>query len=348
MVAARLIAWPVGKRIDRDGPRPSLLTASAGLLGSGLLFSLQPNALSATLQILCMCIGSSVLNIAFRVLTARSVRAEDHSSAFALMSSASNAGIVLGPVASLWLLKIDNQSGIGLTSACFALLGAAFLVRLSTVQACRNQARHNETEAPRFTLSCLQHGAIYANLILSWSYIQALVIALASISDHQFGSVDAATVFFAAQALTVVPLLPVAGRLLKRTDLGAQIFFFHLGCALIPAAIFPFALATREYAALAAIALALVITVGEALSMPTLDTIVAGSSARDRQGRAFGHMATAQAVGMALGTGLSSLLTVEPPILSMSAMLLLSASVGFSASILLMIAGRARPWRANA
>lgn len=343
LVAARFFAVPLGGQIDRRGPRSSLLAALLVLIGSGLFFSLRPNMLSAAVQIVCVCLGSAVFNVGFRVFTMKTVRSRELTSAFAALASANNVGVVVGPVSSFLFVDAGAPFGVGVTSACLAAL-ATILICL--VQSAEDRVRPNgEADARQegtFSLSSIQRMVIYINLTLSWVYIQALVIALSDISDKKFGSVKAATLFFVVQAATVIPLLPLAGGILNRAKTSNQMAIFHFGCLLIPLSIVPFALVSGGHAALAAVVLALLVTIGEALSIPTLDTLIARSVPHERRGRAFGHVASAQAIGMAIGTGFSSLVTLDPPLLPISEMLLVAGLMGFTMSLVCLLLGKSR------
>jgi MFS family permease len=352
-IGGRMLALPAGRMIDKFGARfvvASLLIAIT--LTSCLQLIIAPRMV-LILVIIMLAIAAPIFNIGFRVLVTQTIAAGQLSLAFGWLGSFVNLGIIVGSGSAGLLLAYLDQIQILLLVPILALAALSLLPFMAKERAAEsavtkaiglNKPNRSETAV----LSRQQFRGVMLNTIVVSAHIQILIIALADYAYRKFGVTGYAATFFSIQAAMVIVVFPLFGFFTQQLSTMQRLKIYHLGSVLVPISLLAFAVFPAAYPFLAIVMLAVVITIGEALSMPSLDVLITNSSKTTKLGRAFGKLITVQTIGMGVGTILSAALTYDTLVgLNSSVILSIYAAVGTVIAIAIAATARMNVNSAN-
>ncbi len=288
-VAARVLALPAGRLIDRLGPEAFITWSSlaCALAVAGLYVVPSGADVAACALILARNTASSAQTIAYRVAirraaTSASVRV------FSDLGVAMNLGAILGPM----LVALSGLTGS---------LAVTFALHLAAC-ACAPRGTRIATAVVAPAVARVRHAAwagFVASYLVFWIVLQQISLALSYYCDHALGSAKLASVYFAIQGALVIPGMLVVGRKLALRDHHRM--FFASGLVLC-AAYVAFGACGTAFPLARVVALAVLMTVVEVLAIPIADALVVALAPADQLGAAFGELALVQALGIGLGS----------------------------------------------
>ncbi|WP_188911825.1 MFS transporter [Salinarimonas ramus] len=309
-LAGRLLSWPIGRLTDRVGAGSLLRWVAAATLAIGLWALVAPSAGSALAFLLGLATLNPTANIALRVLVATSNRPRRRSLAFGLLGSAKTIGIAAGPALVGLLFAPDAWNVIVGTALASLALALALLPGANRANGCVQPGTVQGRPRGGAALPVGVPAMIAAIWLLVWTGLNAITVGLATLFAVHHDDLRAAATFFVVQSLLSAVLLVAAGAVLARADLHARTIVFATAATGVPVALLVLGLAPVGSALVVALVVAMIIAVSEALTVPTLDTIVA-ETAGGSLGGGFGRLATLEALGAAAGLALAAGLAIE-------------------------------------
>ena len=308
---AQLISAPVWGRVsDRYGRRPALLIGLLASAAAYVVFGFADSLLLLFLSRFVQGAGGGTTGVA-QAYVADTVRPADRARALGWLSSATAAGLIVGPIVGTAAGMLGTAAP-GFLAAGLCLINAGFAwrwlpeSRVAEPEAAAPAAPRRAMWAP--ALRVLTHpGAPVSRLI--WIYGVAM-LAFSGITavlplylEASFGVTERTFGFFLAYfgvlslVMRILLLGPIVDRLGERGTVRVGCVVLMLGCLLYPA---PGSLL------LLAILVMPLVPVGTALLFPSTTSLIAGRTARSELGVTMGVAQTfggvARAAAPIIGT----------------------------------------------
>lgn len=302
LLVSRLLAVPAGRLIDRHGPGPFILGSNLASMGAitGLIL-IPPDAIEAVILLLlvrgAMASGQGV---AYQVLIRRRSDEASLVKNYAHLGIAANLGVIIGPLAASYggsasvvplLLPLVFH-----TASAFLALGIGTEQEPAPATGGEAEPATNMEAGPGLSVPFL---AAYA---VQWVLLQQIILSLAYFCTNVMRDERLSGFFFALQGALIIPTLYVAGRYLGLVGEKRRALIFILGCVILAASYLIFGTLALAFPLYSIIALAVILTAAEALSVPIGDAYIASSGRARSLGSTFSLIALLQSVGMALGS----------------------------------------------
>lgn len=301
-----------GRMSDRLGRRPVLLFSIGGSVISYLLFAFAP---SLTLLFISRAVaGAMAANVsAAQAYVADVTTPEERARGMGLIGAAFGLGFVFGPalagIVSYWARAFgaDSQLVLGLAAAGFSfldLLLAGALLRESLTPELRARAAHSAGSRTERMLTALRHPAIGLPILLfflttlAWSQLEP---TLARLGQEELRLSDAEIGYTFAYLGLIVAIVQggFAGRMARRSGETGMIM---AGTILLAAGLFLIPLARGVPGLLAVL---LVVGLGQAMTMPGVQSLISRHAAATDQGSILGvtqgFSSLARVIGPAAG-----------------------------------------------
>lgn len=304
---AQLLSAPIWGRVsDRYGRRPALLV---GLLGSGIAFVVFGFANSLWLLFLSRFIqgaGGGTTGVA-QAYVADTVRPADRARALGWLSSASQAGVIVGPMIGLGAVKLGSEVP-GLLAAGLCAINIFFAWRWLPESKAEtpSQASRRKVWAPAWEV--LRHPAervsqliwIYGMGMFGFAAINSVLplylAARFGVTEHTYGYF---LTYFGVLSIVIriVLLGPVVKRLGERGTVRLGCVALIIGFLLYPTA--------SSIWALVALVMPL-IPLGTALLFPSTTSLISGFTRKEEIGVTMGVAQTFAGVARAIAPLLST------------------------------------------
>lgn len=325
MAAPKVIGNPLlGVASDRIGRRPVLIGCTLGMLGSSILWALAPGLVVLGISRLVAGIFGAQASQASAVV-ADVTKPEQRSRGMALIGAGFALSIILGPPLGGIVSQVYGPAAVGWLCAAIQLVSLVSIIALLP-ETHRRQNSNPRADASatnaRTAKSTISANALTAYVVtfLSGAALSLLGPTLAAVFDKHF-ALDEFAAGLAFTGIGLVGALAQGGlvrSLSKRvsdTRIAASgLFITAIGFVALAYALFG-AIAGESgadgavRASLLGYSVGLVIvTIGTALSTPTVSAIVSNASAADQQGRALGIQQGVGALGRAASAGLGGVL----------------------------------------
>lgn len=298
----RLVGYLIARLGHRlDWAHVARVAGVIAVLASASGFVFHDTAILAVGSICLLGAANTVITIALRsgvVVTER-----NYPLAFGNLGVANNLGIIIGPlIAGLCVSRLGVET-------LFPVSGVQYLIALAVIYFARS-GNNIETSAATlrttaasiepFPNRCLLVLFFLSNALI-WATLYQLVMLLAPYAEAVTGSSGYASVFFITQSTTVIVLAPICGRMLSGKDIHILMRFFFIGAALLPISLL--CLSSLALSPLLILVLiALIVTLSEALAVPSGGAILLRLVKSDRVGGMFGVLSLAEGAGLLLST----------------------------------------------
>ncbi|MEO1702612.1 MAG: MFS transporter [Pseudomonadota bacterium] len=337
LIGGRLLAWPIGAWVDQSGAKRPIINIALATTGAFIASWIWTDGWIFLISVIGIAVLNPLTNVALRTLVAHRSAREDHTQVYGWLGSVKTMGIAAGPAMSgVLLLFAPVEYIICLTTALCALsLLTAFGLQdaqphpigIEQPDPALSTAGDIRTKTPGISITLWF--ALIAQWALIWCCLYTLTLSVAPYFDVKFADISPAAVFFVVQSLLSAALLIFAGHGMRNLSQKALGFVFSIGAVLPPVAlllagIWPTNLPFGN-AIWLSLMLAIIISVSEALTVPTVDTIAATQS-KKTTGRRFGQLTSAEVLGMALAGAVAWFITRNPTVDAMSSSWVLSGT----------------------
>lgn len=224
---------------------------------------------------------------------------------YANLGVAINIGVAIGPMFAILFLDPTDNNTVFYFAAALQLCGALIMMAAKFEEHELNIKEEKKAEVTDKSSKLLLIAMFFIS-VASFGYIHQLILVLAYYSSASWGTTDYAGWFFIGNAVLVLPLLPLAGRIVKEFSLQAMFYWYLIALTMLPvtyvlyATMVPFPIAATLF-------LIVALSIAEAIQGPISGALIPRIVSSSVYASGFSFMAMAQVVGFGLSSALLSL-----------------------------------------
>ncbi len=247
------------------------------------------------------CFG--VFYVFFRVIFSNLGTNESAVRYHSYMGSANNIGMVVGPLIFATFLKMEKIENIFLVFCILAILSLCFMCFVLEKKTKIFPAQVGVSHK-RLLLYVFVMNAIY------WALLQQIVLNLVVYYKDYFNNVTTGAYFFSVQAIMAALLLPIISRKFEKYNPLSLYKTFIIGGIIMSIGYVTAGLSNNVW--IFTISLAILLTLGEAFSLPTINAVVTKTASGSQElGKAFGFLGLTQGIGIIIGHSIGGIIYLQ-------------------------------------
>lgn len=258
--------------------------------------------------------ATSAVRVGFSSSVADLTTKEASSQVFAMLHSSANVGFAMGPLLNAYWVQREDYSRAFLVPIVLYLIAAGLVVAGIGGDVGRTERAPEQGDSA--TAALRQYGAFGLAFIIAVMIViffngirlQANLIGLGKYFVDYFHSTRATSLYWTAESLAVVALVPFGGRWMTGWALRSLFTAFVAGMALIAAAFCSLGYFGPAALGPAFTVLVVLSVIGECLCVPAYGALLVNLFGSRKAGLAFGLSSTVAAIGMSTGASLGGAL----------------------------------------
>ncbi len=296
---------------DRVRTRTMLIGACAAWsAAASILISGIGGAAGIYFAVALLAAAGSACNVSFNVAVPRLLAEEDLPFGFSMMHSTANIGLLLGPAfAGLLLLKGADMTWLLLAAMVMQMVTVAGVAWVFFDEGPPPAAMKKESPSTARSPALLGAGLLFLSvLFLDWASLEQANSFLAKFLSDRFAAPENAAFFFSMQAIPVILLVPLAGRLTAKQSLPRLLTTFLFGSLALPIGFVAYYVIGRSSAVSGLIVFGTFMLIDELATIPAGGALAARLVPNKRYGAIFGLRSSVQAIGRAFGVSVGGVL----------------------------------------